>query len=572
MHPSTTDTAQDGPLGPASAPGSGPDGRPAPARAPATAADDRRAFAIGFALLFPLFVLPLLVTRLVPGLDLPFHLAMVDMLTKAGDPGSPYAAFYEGSLRVSPYLGHLGIVGALVRLGVPGLVAHKLLLGAYVGAMPLSLSRLLASCGRSRVLALLSFPLAYNLTVLYGFISFALSVPLVLWTVSFATELLARPQQDGASPGWRRAAAGLLVSSVALFLCHLQNYLFGLAAVAGGAVLSRTGWRQRLRTLACLVPSLGLLVYWQLGSRYAAGPAAPGEHGPLAALRIVWQLSGLKMNVGPRTAAFHTILLRGFQDDSDHLAAALLMLTLLGYFVLGWVLELRPPRDGAAPQTRWPLTAMLALFGAVAAYFALPHHLREFELMTFYPRFSVLVAALLTLLVPSALRGLPRRATYALIVPALAIGVFCAVMVTRHFAQFGRETADFMAVVAQTPPGGRALGLSFDRRSRVMENESTLVGLPSYYPVLRPAPSSFVEILYCGMRHMPCSVRPGMPRPPGVSPWEPGRLDAGQALPFYDYFFVRSGPPPATLFGTHAAEVEPLARAGTWVVYRKKAP
>lgn len=567
---STTDTVQEDPPG-------APHGGPGRARAQAAetpgvpGTDDRRAFAIGFALLFPLYLLPLFVTRLVPGLDLPFHLAMVDMLTKAGDPGSPYAAFYEGSLRVSPYLGHLGIVGALVKLGVPGLFAHKLLLGAYVGAMPLSLARLLASCGRSRVLALLAFPLAYNLTVLYGFISFALSVPLVLFTVSFATELLARPQpEDDAPRGWRRAAAGLLVSSVALFLCHLQNYLFGIAAVAGGAVLSRTGWRQRLRTLACLLPSLGLLAYWQIGSRYAAGPAAPGEHGLLAALRIVWQLSGLKTNVGPRTAAFHTILLRGFQDDSDHLAAALLMLTLLGYLVFGWVLELRP--QAKTPPTRWPLTAVLSLLGAVAAYFALPHHLREFELMTFYPRFSVLVAALLTLLVPSALRGLSRRATYALLVPALAIGVFCAVLVTRHFALFGRETADFMAVVARTPPGGRALGLSFDRRSRIMENESTLVGLPSYYPVLRPAPSSFVEILYCGMRHMPCSVRPGMPKPPGVSPWEPGRLDVGQALSFYDYFFVRSGPPPATLFGTHAAEVEPLARAGTWVVYRKKAP
>jgi hypothetical protein len=45
---------------------------------------DARAFGLGYLLLLPLYLAPLFVARYLPGLDLPFHLSMADMLGKAG--------------------------------------------------------------------------------------------------------------------------------------------------------------------------------------------------------------------------------------------------------------------------------------------------------------------------------------------------------------------------------------------------------------------------------------------------------------------------------------------------------
>ena len=43
----------------------------------------------------------------------------------------------------------------------------------------------------------------------------------------------------------------------------------------------------------------------------------------------------------------------------------------------------------------------------------------------------------------------------------------------------------------------------------------------------------------------------------------PDARDTARALAYYDYFLVRGAGPPA-------AELEPLASAGSWVVYRRK--
>jgi len=93
--------------------------------------------------------------------------------------GLSYAAFYEGSLRLAPYAAHYFMLVALGKV-MNLLLAHKLIVALYIAAMPLSTASLLVACGRSRVPALLAFPLAYNLTLHYGFISFALSLPVLM--------------------------------------------------------------------------------------------------------------------------------------------------------------------------------------------------------------------------------------------------------------------------------------------------------------------------------------------------------------------------------------------------------
>ena len=100
------------------------------------------------------------------------------MLGKRGSAASPYAAFYEGSLRLAPYAAHYLMLVAL------GKVMNLLRAQADRGALHRGDAALhgvaALACGRSRVPALLAFPLAYNLTLHYGFISFALSLPVLM--------------------------------------------------------------------------------------------------------------------------------------------------------------------------------------------------------------------------------------------------------------------------------------------------------------------------------------------------------------------------------------------------------
>lgn len=531
---------------------------------------DLRCFQLCWALLLPLYLLPLALSRFLPGLDLPFHLAIADMLRKAG-PASPYA-LYEGHLGVAPYAVHYGLLH-LLGLVLPLNVAHKIIMAVYVAGMPLALGRLLGACGRSRLPALLGFPLAYNMSVHYGFISFALSVPVLLWLLAETAALTAPKDDDDddepGSPLW--GAARVAAVALLLFFCHLQNFVFGVGGALGFILLCGAPLRRRLLAAAALLPSLGLLAAWQLGSRFET--AARSDLG--YALRLIWRTrksnveTTVPADLWARTEVFPQHLLKGFTDRHDQIAAAAILGAIALYIVVGVALRLAR-RPGERSPARLRLAGLGALCLGLGLYYGMPHHLREFELMTFYPRFAGCVAALLCLLVPGWLLRCPPRWLPLLALPALLPSLGHGFELCRHYLDFGRETADFAAVLDKTPPGGRVLGLVYARPSRVFSNESLLVGLPSYYPVERAAPSSMVPLTYCGMRHMPCRLRNPVDKPPDPGAWSPGNLETQRALGYFDYFFVRSGPSVERIFGRRAADVEELARAGTWVVYRRR--
>jgi hypothetical protein len=219
-------------------------------------------------------------------------------------------------------------------------------------------------------------------------------------------------------------------------------------------------------------------------------------------------------------------------------------------------------------RRRMWLAGSIAFLGALTAYLALPHHLQEMELMTFFPRFSVLVMLMFLLLVPAGLLRFRGLLALLLPVPALVYGTLYSRQLYLHYRAYGAEVAGFVAVVDKTPPGGKALGLVFDRKSQVMQVESALLGLPSFYPAMRPALGSMVPPTYCGLRHMPCRLKaaPEFATPP----WTPASFAPAKMLPTFDYFFVRSLPPGLDLFRGYHGMVELLAQSGDWAAYRKK--
>jgi hypothetical protein len=531
---------------------------------------DAWCFGVCYALLLPFFLAPLFATRLLPGLDLPFHIAAADMLSKVGNPGSPYAPFYEGGLRVAPYAAHFV---ALVALGkVMGLLAaHKLIIVLYVAGLPLAMASLLAACRRSRVPALLAFPLAYNLTLHYGFVSFALSLPVVVWLLAEMTKLAHSEGRRVFVLRWFVTAAVAML----LFLCHLQNFLYGVCAALAFAVLAGVPIRRKLLATAALVPACAALARWHFGT-----PPVTGQAKLTPALAWKFLKSHRLDDLGRgrviddlwnRIVLIPSHAMRAFVDESNTPACRGLVLIMVAYLCVGllaWSAADAPPETRADRRRRMRLAGLIAFAGALTAYLALPHHLQEMELMTFFPRFSVLVLLMFLLLVPAGLLRLRGLLYLAIPLPALIFGMLYGRQLYLHYRAYGVEVAGFVAVAEKTPPGGKAMGLIFDRKSRVMQVESALLGLPGFYPALRPAKGSMVPPTYCGLRHMPC--RPLASPDFVTNPWLPATFSPAKMLPTFDYYFVRSAPPGADLFRGYHGMVEPLAHSGTWSVFRKK--
>jgi hypothetical protein len=531
---------------------------------------DAWCFGVCYALLLPFFLAPLFATQLLPGLDLPFHLAAADMLAKVGRAGSPYAPYYEGGLRIAPYAAHFV---AMIGLGkVMGLLAaHKLIIVVYVAGLPLAMASLLAACRRSRIPALLAFPLAYNLTLHYGFVSFALSLPVVLWLLAQITKLSHSDRPRTLVVRWFATSA---VASL-LFLCHLQNFLYGVCASLVFAVLSGAPIRRKLLAVTALLPAFAGLAYWHFGSPPVAGQAklTPALAWTFLKRHRLDDLGRGKLLVDlwNRILVIPSHAMRAFVDEVNVPACQGLVLIMAAYVLIGvlaWPAASQPLEPRFLLKRRMRLAGLIAFLGALTAYLALPHHLQELELMTFFPRFSVMVLLMFLLMVPAGLLRL--RGIFALLLPlpALVFGVLYGRQLYLHYRAYGAEVAGFVNVVEKTPPGGKALGLVFERRSAVMQVESAILGLPGFYPAMRPALGSMVPPTYCGLRHMPCRLKAG--HDAFLSPWEPHLFVPAKMLPIFDYFFVRSLPPGTDLFKGYHGMVDLLAQSGKWMVFRKR--
>jgi hypothetical protein len=497
-------------------------------------------------------------------------MAAADLLSKVGRAGSPYAPYYDGGLRIAPYAAHFV---ALIGLGkVMGLLAaHKLVVIAYVAGLPLAMASLLAACRRSRIPALLAFPLAYNLALHYGFVSYALSLPVLPWLLAQITKLAYSDRTRTLVARWFATAA---VASL-LFLCHLQNFLFGVCAALAFALLAAAPIRRKLLAVTALGPAFAGLVYWHFWSPPVVGQA---KLTPALAWAFLKRhrmddmgREKLPVDLWNRLISIPLHAMRAFVDEINVTACKGLCLIMVAYVVVGivaWPAAKEPLEERALRKRRMRLAGVVVFLGALAAYLALPHHLQELELMTFFPRFAVLVLLMFLLLVPAGLLRLRGLFVLLLPLPALVFGMLYGRQLTLHYRAYGAEVAGFVEVAGKTPPGGKAMGLVFDRRSAVMSVESTLIGIPGFYPALRPALGSMVPPHYCGDRHMPCQLKAEANA--FLSPWLPASFAPARMLPIFDYFFVRSLPRGMDLFRGYHGMVELLAQSGPWMVFRKR--
>lgn len=536
-------------------------------------------FLVGYGVLLPLFLAPLFVPQLLPGRDWPRHLSLLSLLGRPDAAGLPLGAIYESDLRLAP---HTLVYHALLFLSqlLSPVNAHRVVLALYVAALPLSLARLLSACARSRLPALLAFPLAYNLSFHLGALSFVCGVPLLLLLLAQAADNTndEHDAEEDMRPALLRDAA-LNVLAALLFLCHLELYLLGLLLCAIFILWSEAPMVYRIRAGLCFLPSLVMAGWWQAAeyALHAAGDA--GARGGVGGLRgladaVLRQRQhelaqggvGLLSDLSARMESLPQLAMLGFADNLHELAAVLCVGALLLY-MLGGALSIFI-RRGERAMARLGGAGIACLLLVLSLYLLLPERLPQLGASLVYGRYAALLGLLLPLLVPSWLLRMPRWALLLWLIPAVSVGGWYGMELSRHYYKYDAELADFASVLRRTPAGGKAVGLVYAPHSRVLAVPGALLALPTYYGL---GAGSLVALTPCELPYMPCRPRDASALPPAPALATPERFNLDQGVPYFDYFFTHAAPSPGRLFGKYAAQVEPLAQAGLWVVYRKKA-
>ncbi|MFO0668636.1 MAG: hypothetical protein U0235_03265 [Polyangiaceae bacterium] len=477
-------------------------------------------FGAAYAILLVAFLWPLFATPVLPGLDLPFHRAIADMLDKAGDPASPYSAFYVPRLWPAPPALSWIFVAVAAKVSSP--FAIHIVVGLYVAALPLAVAAYARALGGSMLAGLVAFPLAYNLGLHYGFLGYALSLPALFAMLALATRA-ARSER-----GLGTSAAILAGAACVLYGLHLETYVLGLAVAVATAALAGGPQRARAWTIASLAPSMVLAAAWNVATPYASGPPQRGVIVLLAALvstrRAELAAQGTLTDLQRHLEGIPIHLLRGFRDGLD-VQASYALLALLAVWA-GFAVARARGRAVCARDVA--LRAALPL-GAFAAYFLLPHHFDDFEAMSISPRLVPLFVLALVATIPAPMPDAGRDGLTALhIVTAAGLLAYGIILHSRYGA-FGDELADLVAVIREVPPGERVVGLLDGAESRVMKVDSVLLSIPSSYVALRAGPGSMVPLRYCGMRHVPCSLTARAATLPSTNPWAPSAFDARAA-------------------------------------------
>ncbi|WP_437963628.1 hypothetical protein WMF04_28320 [Sorangium sp. So ce260] len=515
------------------------------------------AFALGVGLFAIAY--PFAVTRYAPMTDLPFHAAHTSILRHYADEAWHLREQFELQPLAVPYLSMYAL-GALLMLVFPPLVAVKIAAAAMLALVPLGLAVLLDGLKKSPLLALAALPLAWGDLAHWGFLNFLGAMGLFAMAVGLALKVVEAP-----TPGRRAALAGALT---ALFFSHVFRFPLALIALAVTARAAGVRSLDRARPLLAPVGAPALL----FAAWFVNRPSA-----------LRGELAGLGLHPS-RLGELPERLFGGCADPGKSAAVRAALLVVAAALALSAAAARAERRGAAAPAGRraWlrPATVpALCALGALALYLTLPMQMGPWWYV--YPR-EATVAVFLAL---GAVPDLPRAgwARGAVVAALGGAGLLVGSAVAGSYAQFHEATADFHAITRGIPAAPRLLYLVLDGAGSTCSNRPFL-HLPAYVQAER---GGWLSFNFARWGAAPLAFRapdaPGSVVPPVTAPawaarpgefngqWGPGDFSVERHGGFFDWFLVRSRASPDALFAAERS-IEPVDHAGTWWLYRRRAP
>lgn len=432
--------------------------------------------------------------RDLPMVDLPHHSALLTLWLNFADPfqgdqhfepnfRTPYLLTYLLARSIAPVTGPVAAFKVVVWLAIVGnALAHT------------TLARRL---GHSPWLGLLGFLTGLGHAFYFGFISFLVTTPLVIF--SWVLTLVHRD-----NPRWK---SGLQLAGLLTIVLVSHGIGFTIAAlVAGCLLLTGSGtWWQRLAPFAG--PGLLALTWFIPGK--TTEPIGGSNWTVNWSQGLDFPASLISMYSSDRLAWFFGVLiliavavhLGQLQRRLEFVVP--LLITAGGY-------ALFPPR-------LWGLDWLNARFTG----FVIPT-----LLVAFQPALTAQTANRLKSLLRSPQCLVALVSTWLCIFGARLYG-------------FNQDTASFHRLIAELPSNLKVRSLVFERESPSFPSVPALIHLPVYYQVEKGGFHGFSFAIY------PSSVirfrEPRvLPHIAGGMEWHPEWFDAPTEVPQYDYFIVHS--------------------------------
>ena len=457
-----------------------------------------------------LVVAGLFVTRLLPCVDYPQHLALSDVARRLQDPAAPEHAEFQ--LNYFTYNGLFHFVVARLSQLVPIELAGRLVVSGSLVATAWAVVALLRDLGRPPEYAALFTPALFSFSLAWGFANYVLATAIATWALVAIARAAARP------------SAGALAAVAALGLaCAFAHVLAMLVlCVAGLALASEVAWRASGRapgppgrpdnrphaddSVVGLGARLG-----RAGLR-AGGALLPLALGCLFCVAVYrrqydWDpnmyrdptVEGTAPPLWQKLALFSAYTTDLYRDVSDQV---LLWASLVGMaWAAGVAWRARrsiaaTPFDEPSPPITAPFVAMLLAYLATPMVFVGTHLI--------FPRLGQWVVLGAVLATPRLPPSLASRARAWLPRLGLAVGVNALL----HCALFAWETSDASATIDDLPPGGAATALVWEPSTASFRN-GPLTHLAGYYAARKHGTWGFAFARYLSVpvRFVPGSQR-----------------------------------------------------------------
>ncbi len=479
-------------------------------------------------------LLPVWGPRLLPMLDQPNHLAAIQVWNKLADPTWGLQRFYESSTVPVPYWGYYFPVHVLSSV-LDVEVANKLFLSVYVLAIPASVAYLASSLGRSGWVCLLVFPLAFNHSWAWGFLSYVPGMPLVL----FSLGLLARYFRLPTNP----RLAAFFAALTATYFMHLLPWI-ALGALATLYVVGQLRpWSRSVRVAGVLLASL-LFAVWNTVYCAETHRTVDGHFRVQAAwlpfLQVVRELPS-------------RILQRW---DGALVANGVTVVLGLSLLALAWTGR-NEPRSGRSFIERWfpELCAGLML----GAYLFMPVKLVQPAWIWFVnTRYLALAGLFAAVLVRGPIEGRRRL----LLLPAVLASLFYMGALAKQYLDFNTRAAGIVEVMKSVPRGSNTLTLLLGGNTDpALDAEYVPYNEYHSYPTVWSGGYD----AYGWDLGFPYRMTQHLPTPRWNAPAQFSQRAHGR---FFDFVLTHNEPRDHSVFPGREAKVPLVAHAGTWRLYR----
>jgi hypothetical protein len=494
-------------------------------------------------LLFGLFValwicalIPLWAPRFLPLLDLPDHLDAIAIWHRYHRPDWHYSDYYNLNIIPVPYWGYFFPVHMLSYL-FPIEVANKLYLSLYALLLPLSLLMLARRFGRSPWLALFGFPLIFNMSFAYGFITFCCGLVVLTFGLIVLDRFLEAPTA--------RRAWALALLTLGLYTTHVLPWMFfGVVSIV---LAASHGFHPRriLAAFALELPSLLLALFMFTHPGHTTVQAGP-LHYEVKYEGVLSALEQVPMR-----------LITGWPGDTPYY-----LLLILGLTWLTLLLTAHADEHEAPAAQGFPYRLELVIVLGAAAYVLLPMHLlKPVDLWMIGGRFLALVALYGALLIRGSIAGARRL----LMIPVVVISILYPSLLARKWLQFDHRAAAFRRLAQRIERGSSTLTI-------IMGNGTDDSVDPQSAPYIQF--HAYAQLLVGG--YEPWSLGNGFPyyeiegaKRPAPRWKHPETFNFDENGSSYDYILTKDEWTDHAIFGPDDAGRAPLvAHDGDWRLYQ----